>query len=131
MACVVKQGHTRDEVDLIAAGAEWDCADCDKPTPAPTPDFSELEERARNGGKSSKEALRILQWNADGIKLKMQELAARVKELDIEVCDHPGVQTQSQGQDHQDRRLQLRQSSPFRRQSRRRFADLHQGRRRV
>ena len=46
-------------------------------------------------------------------------------------CDHPGVQTQSQGQDPQDRRLQLHQSRPSRRQSRRRFADLHQGRRRV
>ena len=85
-ACVVKQGHTRDEVDLFAAGTDWDCAACDTPTPAPTPDFSELEDRARNGGKSSKEALRILQWNADGIKLKMQELAARVKELDIDVA---------------------------------------------
>ena len=52
----------------------------------PSPDFSELEDRARNGGKSSKEALRILQWNADGIKLKMQELAARVKELNIDVA---------------------------------------------
>ena len=85
-ARVNNQGHTRDEVDLIAAAADWDCAACDKPTPAPNPDFSELEERARNGDKSSKEALRILQWNVDGIKLKMQGLATRVKELDIDVA---------------------------------------------
>ena len=44
------------------------------------------DETAKGMKTSSKSSLRILQWNADGLKSKSDELASRLKALDIDIA---------------------------------------------
>ena len=47
---------------------------------------STIETSARDAKKRTKTSLRILQWNADGIRTKANELQLRLKESDCDVC---------------------------------------------
>ena len=47
---------------------------------------SSIEEVAKGIKQSTRSSLRILQWNADGLKSKSDELGLRLKELDIDIA---------------------------------------------
>ena len=67
----------------------WVCHKCtakQAPPQAPVDLNGSFEESASSAKTFSKDSLRILQWNANGLKLKSTELETRLKELDIDVA---------------------------------------------
>ena len=88
-ACLVKSGHSRDEVELISSLQEWLCSVCDSPPPAPAPSststLDEAIETSQPFDCSGKSSLRILQWNADGLSTKWPELEDRLKKSNIDI----------------------------------------------
>ena len=82
-------GLNRDEATLIIANSiEWICPRCEKKekqntAPIQEPNSTEI---AENNKGTFKNNLRIMQWNADGLRLKVHELAERLKSLDIDIC---------------------------------------------
>ena len=71
--CVGRRRSTRDEVEMYAGGLSWAC--CCVPTNSGS--------RAKFVPKGT---LRLLQWNADGIKLKINELGERMNNLDVDIA---------------------------------------------
>ena len=81
-------GLSRLEVDAVCTnGVPWTCAKCDS-TPV---DFSRVlggvvvETSAEDVTRKSCESLKILQWNADGLRPKINELELRLKKERIDV----------------------------------------------
>ena len=82
---MVRQGFNRDQLELFAAGENWSCSKCSVPQHYPNPKPEYMVERSERKTATSKVSLRILQWNADSIKLKIGELFERMKELDVDI----------------------------------------------
>ena len=82
-------GLNRDECALIIQNnIEWKCPRCEKKdgqNTGPIRESNSTEVAEISKGKF-KNSLRIMQWNSDGLKLKVHELASRLKSLDIDVC---------------------------------------------
>ena len=82
-------GMNRDECALILQNdIEWKCLQCEKKENQNTGPIREARsaEVAETSKGKYKNQLRIMQWNSDGLRLKVHELANRLKSLDIDVC---------------------------------------------
>ena len=67
----------------------WICTDCSKPPPEfkPCPKLDDtVADDAKGMITTSKDYLRILQWNANGLNAKADELEVKLRELDIDIC---------------------------------------------
>ena len=67
----------------------WICNECSKPPPVfkPCPKLDDnVEDDAKDMITESKEYLRILQWNANGLSAKADELEVSLGKLDVDVC---------------------------------------------
>ena len=82
--CVGRRGSTRDQVEMYAGGLSWTCG-C-VPTNSQPGNEQDAEERGSRARFVPKGTLRLLQWNADGIKLKISELGERMKNLDMDIA---------------------------------------------
>ena len=86
------QSHTGLTLDhqraTVAENLEWECGKCLAQQQQNTAAISEAHhiEIAEKTKANYKSNLRIMQWNADGIKIKSHELADRLKERDIDIC---------------------------------------------
>ena len=85
-SCVVRQGFTRDQAELLAAGEDWSCSKCSVTQQHPSPNPEYMVERSEKNTAISKDSLRILQWNADSIKLKVGEMSERMKKIDVGIA---------------------------------------------
>ena len=83
-------GLSRDSLVVVKRnGYQWVCEWCSrKPVDArPFTAGDEVDDDAAKGLKSAdKENIRIMQWNANGINPKVDELRAVLKELEIDIC---------------------------------------------
>ena len=85
-------GLSRDSVQSVIGTNLWTCPVCTtKQQQLLTQSSSQAAAQPRDCGEpkhstAAKCSLRILQWNADGIKPKLHELEMRMKELDIDVA---------------------------------------------
>ena len=83
----VKANHKKDPI-----ANHWTCEGCAKKKMmqeerAKKPEFVEDVDEVSSGmNYTCKKSLRVLQWNAEAISTKIPELAARLKEDDIDVC---------------------------------------------
>ena len=80
---------TRDEKTARAANWTcWKCQDAKQPVPdQPLPDLEKsFEDVSTSMKKFTKPYLRLLQFNADGLKSRAGELEKRLKDLDIDVA---------------------------------------------
>ena len=82
-------GQTRVAVEeILSAGADWTCKKCEEQRERdysiPTLQGNTISEKI-NG--ESRQSLKILQWNADGLNTKMLELRKRLIDEDIDVCN--------------------------------------------
>ena len=82
-------GLNRDECALIIQNnIDWKCPQCEKKdgqNTGPIQECGSAEVAEISRGKF-KNCLRVMQWNSDGLTLKVHELAKRLKSLDIDVC---------------------------------------------
>ena len=77
-----------DPAERLAKESNWTCFLCteNRDVNRHADLNSSIDELAKNMKSFTKSSLRILQWNADGIKSKTDELAKRLKESDIDVA---------------------------------------------
>ena len=84
-SCLMRQEHTRDEVETFAQSEAWACK-CDTPSPqtaAPSRPLTELSQRMETLQRTE---IRILQWNADGLLTKWVELGDRLAKDKIDIA---------------------------------------------
>jgi len=86
-------GLSRDMLRSVIGTGCWTCSACTtkqlQQSPQPLPIQADAQPRdcgESKEGTTVKESLKILQWNADGIKPKLHELEMRMRELDIDVA---------------------------------------------
>ena len=85
---------SRDEQERIVGGSlSWTCARCEKIMCAissqdePVPSFSDLQQvKTTKMRYARKDSLKILQWNADTLGTKVDQLRLRMEELDVDVA---------------------------------------------
>jgi hypothetical protein len=80
---------TIDEIKLVVKGTTtWICKKCESKKHQNTGSIKESHaaEIAESNQAIYKPNIRIMQWNADGIKLKSHVLSSRLKLRDIDVC---------------------------------------------
>ena len=77
-------------LDAIGKGEEsWTCPRCEEKQKIQDHTYQyggDSTESAENSSKRANKSLRILQWNADGLRTKIDELQLRLKEDDYDVC---------------------------------------------
>ena len=87
--CVARLGFSRDQVDFFVEYLKWMCSSCaERRSSRREPESEKIVppvEPSQREGAHSRNKIRILQWNVDGVNTKTTELAARLQELDIDI----------------------------------------------
>ena len=91
---VGRQGHVRDEIEMLAGGTIWSC--CAK-KPEATNANKEVDEKSSRMRTMGRGSITILQWHADGITLKIDELRERMKELEVDAALMQETKLKSEG----------------------------------
>ena len=86
----IHSGLTKDEVKLFLSGnfSTWHCKKCEE---REHPSIEQIVispsvEISENNNSKFKQNLRIMQWNANGLKLKVGDLADRLTKQHIDIC---------------------------------------------
>ena len=78
-------GLSRKEQEVYAAADAWKCPHCIPKKPKVVDTAPHLRSAEPKAAFIQRGALRILQWNADGVGTKMPELESRVREFEVDI----------------------------------------------
>ena len=88
--CLIKQGHSKNVVEVMSRLEEWIC---DKCTPAPPAQTTSTTSTLDDSFETSqpfkgirRETLKMLHLNADGLSMKWPELNKCLKKADIDIA---------------------------------------------